>query len=90
MQLAAMSEAFDGHDVGMAMHNRQRQTRDNPPSVQENGARSAGALVTTLFRSRHSHPLTQQVQQRRPAVDHGHGGLAIDAHPHFGELVGIF
>src|SRR5260370_11412470 len=89
MKAPIVLEAFDRGDVRTVVHHRERQARDDPLPVHQNGARPAGALVETLLGAGQICPFPEHVQQRRPIVHRDLAGFAVDAYPHYRGRRGI-
>src|SRR6202011_4819992 len=47
MQFVALRQAFDGGDLFPLRHDGKRQTGENPPSIEMNGAGTASAMVAS-------------------------------------------
>jgi hypothetical protein len=63
MQDHVYGQPFDGRDLHPLVLNGKGQTRENSFSVNQNGAGSARALVTALFRARQVEVFPQCVQE---------------------------
>ena len=66
VQAPVRYKALDGDDVGAVCLRCQRQTRQDPTTIDEYRACSAGALVTADFCPSQSFALSQKVQKRDP------------------------
>lgn len=68
MKLTVLLETLDRFDCGPVMHRRQRQTRHDPPAVEQDGASTAGALITALLRAGETEVFAQNVEKGLPHV----------------------
>ena len=82
MQLVALRQAFDRRDLGAVVHRGQRQAGDDPPAVEQDRARAAGALVAALLRAGEIERFAQHVEQRLPRIEFELPGLPIDGQPY--------
>src|SRR5262249_54801179 len=64
MKPMALGEAFDGQHVRAVMTERQRQTRIDPPPVDDDGAGATLAAVAALLGSGEIEPFAQKIEQR--------------------------
>src|SRR5690606_20557721 len=81
VKVVAVRQTFYRLALGSVLHSGKRQARDDPPAVQKNGARAAGALITPLLRAREIERFAQHVEQRLPRIDLDLPSLSIDGQP---------
>ena len=86
MQLIAVDEARCGLDLGPVVRDREGQAGGGASAVEQDGARSALAVVTPLFRRGDAEVLAEQVEQGDAVVD-VHGVVrAVHAQGYVGEV----
>jgi hypothetical protein len=82
MQLAVRAQTFDSHNLIAVVHDRQRQTRCDAPSVGEHGACAARTLIAALLRTREMQAIAQCVEQRNARLDGERTFATVEGHPH--------
>src|SRR5438552_10318512 len=82
IQLLTLCDALDRGDIGAVVHHRERQTRNDAPAVEEDGAGAAGTLVATLLGAGQVQRLAENVKERLSRVDLQFPRFAIDGQPH--------
>jgi hypothetical protein len=69
MELIVLRQSLDRRDLFAFTSRGQRQAGENAPSVDENRAGSALALVAAFLRTGESEPFAQRVEQHHPRID---------------------
>ena len=64
VQVVGCTQALDGRDVGAFMHDRERQTRVDAPSLDDHRAGAALTVIAALFAACQMQMLAQRVEQR--------------------------
>jgi hypothetical protein len=64
MKFATLHKALDRCDLRSVVHNCQSQTGNDPLAVEQDCARSAGALIATLFGPGQVEMFPQSIKQR--------------------------
>jgi hypothetical protein len=85
MQRSFGSKPFDCRDLGAIFHASQCQAGIDPPSLDQDGAGAALAVIAALFRSGQVEAIAQRVQQRGPRRN---GQLALGAVDKKGDVHG--
>src|SRR6188472_1809333 len=76
MQLAVRGQALDSRDLGAVLHDGKGQARDDAPSVDENGAGPALAVVAAFLGSGEIEIFAKRVEKCGPRPE---GNSALDA-----------
>ena len=78
VQRVRRAEAFDRDDVVALVHDGERETRVDPASVDQHGARAALTVVAALLGAGQMQVLSQRVEQRRAQIELELDGLTVD------------
>ncbi len=78
MQIFRLADALNGRDLFALMHCSEAETRIHAPAIDVYGARTALAVITSLFRAGQMQVLTEAIEQRRARIDAQIVLLAID------------
>ena len=68
VEIFALRHTFDGENVRAVGTQCQDEAGIDPPPVNQNGAGSALAAVTALFRAGEVKPFAQQIEQGSPGI----------------------
>src|SRR6266702_4601388 len=69
MQIAGLTEAFDGGDLVTLVHQSKGETAVDAPSIHMHGTRAALAMIAALFCAGKVDPLAQCVEQGRTRIE---------------------
>lgn len=69
MERAVRRETLDRRDLAALLHHGQRETRVDPPAVDEDGAGAALAEVAAFLGAGQVQAIAQSVEEGRPHVD---------------------
>src|SRR2546421_3038323 len=69
MQIFRLTYTFNCGDLLALMHRREAETGIHAPSIDVNGARTALAVIASLFRSGQMKMLAQAIEKRRARID---------------------
>jgi len=69
MEMLRRAQAFDRRDLGALVRDRQCKARDGAPSVDEDGAGAALAVIASLLRTGQAEVLAHEVEERRARIE---------------------
>src|SRR5262249_3551857 len=72
MQRLTARDAFDRHDLGAVVAQRQREAGIDPPSVDQDGAGAALAAIAALLGAGEMQALAQEIEQRDARIFERH------------------
>ena len=81
MQRAIVRQTLDRGDLRAIVHDGERQAGIDTPSVDENGASAALALIAAFFRAGQVQMLAQQIKKRRAGIKQSEYGLPLTVRP---------